>query len=279
MTRSQMILVVLLSICLCSNQIVHSADNSTELTSIWKHAEITIDGDRGDWQTASWFDRQKLFLGVENDADFLYLMLTLNSRTNIQRILSQGLTVRFEPQDGSNTMLKLRYPAQPPRSGGPAPEDGSRIPPEGHVPPPNSQERQPLIELSYSATERPRLVSSGEIQGLEVNLHRTMSSLVYELKVPWHDQSNLPFTLNVSEVTPIAVTIEATDDHGPQNQGPDRSHESDSAKPPPRSGQGGPGAMSGGFGRPPGNHQMEQTDQLVLQFLLKLAVFPTINNK
>ena len=72
--------------------------------------EITIDGNQEDWNgNLTFMEDEKLAVGFQNDSIYLYLCLTTSDRSNVMKILSLGLTVWFEPDNGEK-IIGLRYP-------------------------------------------------------------------------------------------------------------------------------------------------------------------------
>lgn len=99
----QLILVILI-LTACS-----SADL---FTSTAAGDEIKIDGDRSDWKgKLSVLDDEKIALGFMNSEEYLYVCLTTNDRANIMKIVTQGLTIWFYPEDSDN-IIGLNYPQQ-----------------------------------------------------------------------------------------------------------------------------------------------------------------------
>ena len=74
--------------------------------------EIKIDGDRSDWKgKLEVLDDEQIAVGFLNNEENLFLCLTTNDRENIMKIVSQGLTVWFYPEERDN-VIGLNYPQQ-----------------------------------------------------------------------------------------------------------------------------------------------------------------------
>ena len=74
--------------------------------------EIKIDGDRSDWKgKLEVLDDEQIAVGFLNNDENLFLCVTTYDRENIMKIVSQGLTVWFNPEERDN-VIGLNYPQQ-----------------------------------------------------------------------------------------------------------------------------------------------------------------------
>jgi len=95
---SVMVLVVLLVGC-----------GSSELLISNSATNIKIDGNQEDWEgKLTFLEDEKVALGFLNDDENLYFCLASADKATVMKIMSLGLTVWFEPENGEAT--GLQYP-------------------------------------------------------------------------------------------------------------------------------------------------------------------------
>ncbi len=73
-----------------------------------KVADLLIDGDAHEWDTGVyWFSNYSARLGLQNDSDYLYLMLGSAEDNFAMASFMGGLTVSFDSPSGKNIGIKL----------------------------------------------------------------------------------------------------------------------------------------------------------------------------
>ncbi len=88
---------------------------SASLTSAPVTREIEVDAD-----VVEWFDHfneiadTRLRVGVQHDADYIYLAVVSTQRATVQQIAREGLTIWFDTTAGKQTGYGLRYPVGEP---------------------------------------------------------------------------------------------------------------------------------------------------------------------
>lgn len=86
--------------------------SSSELMISNPVKNITIDGNQEDWNgKLKYFEDEQVAIGFQNDEENLYLCLVSSNKSNTMEIMTLGLTVWFEPENGEET-IGLQYPKQ-----------------------------------------------------------------------------------------------------------------------------------------------------------------------
>ena len=72
---------------------------------------IDIDGARGDWSGAMrLIEGKNVWLGVKNDAEFLYVTLATDKQESIRQIVTAGMTVWINSEGEKEQTLGIRFP-------------------------------------------------------------------------------------------------------------------------------------------------------------------------
>ncbi|MDE2321169.1 MAG: hypothetical protein KGL31_04535, partial [candidate division NC10 bacterium] len=91
---------------------------TAELSSVWNNSEIVIDGIAAEWTSHFFYLKDaQVFLGIQNDSDFLYVCLMSSEGQFRRQMMERGLTVWLEPDDGKK--LGIHYPVGLPGHGTP----------------------------------------------------------------------------------------------------------------------------------------------------------------
>ncbi len=92
---------------LCAAAALVSGCRDTRLASTWRGDHvIAIDGKKADWNGLGvyQFEDKKVYLGLANDAESLYLVLVSQNREAMMQGLTRGFRVRFQPENGSGLL-------------------------------------------------------------------------------------------------------------------------------------------------------------------------------
>ncbi len=144
---------------------------------------ITIDGRTDDWQGELFVvPGERMMIGFVNDGQFLYIAVLVEEAFQRYQVLSQGLTVWFDPKGGKEKVLGIRYPLglppgeRPPMRMG-AEGEGPTLPalPEGAL---------AELEIVRSEKEPPQRFKVADLKGFEVKMTPSTGLLVYEMKIP-----------------------------------------------------------------------------------------------
>lgn len=168
--------------------------NGITLDSRWRDRDILIDGDPTEWYNATtYFEAEKVALGVMNDASHLYLALTSADRAAQMQVLAGGFTVWFDPGGGKDKGLGIRFPVG--MAAGDRPDVEALIA--------NLETGNPVLEiLTGDETRRTTVYQEPD---LAVSLGEVNGALIYELKVPLRGAS---VSVNAAPGAVIAVKLE-----------------------------------------------------------------------
>jgi hypothetical protein len=92
---------------LCAAAALVSGCRDARVASVWRGDRvIAIDGKKADWNGLGVyeFEDKKVYLGLANDAESLYLVLVSQNREAMMQGLTRGFRVRFRPENGSGLL-------------------------------------------------------------------------------------------------------------------------------------------------------------------------------
>ncbi len=73
---------------------------------------IVVDGNQDDWNgKLKYFEEENIAVGFQNDDKNLYICLATANKANSMKMLSMGLTIWFQPENGG-LKVGLQYPKQ-----------------------------------------------------------------------------------------------------------------------------------------------------------------------
>ena len=82
-----------------------------KLSSQWRGHEVTIDGRDGDWKDSRvYIENTGVTVGVLNDAEDLYLTLSVIERRFQVQVLRQGFIIWFDRKGGKRKNFGVRFP-------------------------------------------------------------------------------------------------------------------------------------------------------------------------
>jgi hypothetical protein len=158
--------------------------------------QVVIDGKTEDWQGDLFVaEGERIELGFLNDRENLYVCLLTTDNFVRAQILTQGLTVWFDPKGKTDKVFGIKFPVGLP--------PGERKLPLGDNPEGPDLENLPKVpmtemEIIRSEKEPVQKLNVAEAQGIEVKVVPSSGLIVYELKIP----------LVKTEQHPIAVGVE-----------------------------------------------------------------------
>jgi hypothetical protein len=216
-----------------------------DLESQWRTKSVYVDGANTEWSGATtYFDDQKLSVGLQNDGEYLYVALFVGDRRSQAQIVMQGCTLWFDPSGEGEKELGVRYPLGFTGRGG---EAGARGPKSGGErgqgpwgSPPDSETLEEILSKQPKTVEilgpgPGQLHSQSLVENdMEVIVLVHETSLVYEIKIPLTRGGHCPFGVGAEPGMEIAVGVET-----PEIQTPER---------PQGMGRGRPGGLGGGRG-------------------------------
>lgn len=207
---------------------------------------ITVDGMTDDWPGEMYVvPNERITAGFQNDGRFLYIALLVEEASQRFQIVSQGLTVWFDPKGGKEKAFGIRYPlGLPPDRRKPA-----RMNPQGEGLMLPDLPDGALAELEIVRSPREpaqRLLVSGA-KGLEVKVVPGTGLLVYEMKIPLLADAEHPIAVGAKPggVVGIGFETDKPDTSAMPSGGPGTDAGGHGGH---GGGMGGHGGMSGGGG-------------------------------
>jgi hypothetical protein len=158
--------------------------------------QVIVDGKTDDWRGDLFVaEGERIELGFLNDRENLYICLLTTDNFVRAQILTQGLTVWFDPKGKTDKVFGIKFPVGLP--------PGERKMPLGDNPEGPDLENLPKVpmtemEIIRSEKEPVQKLNVAEAQGIEVKVVPSSGLIVYELKIP----------LVKTEQHPIAVGVE-----------------------------------------------------------------------
>ncbi len=205
---------------------------SLEVASHWPQKPITVDGNKSEWADETFLvNDNKLTVGVANDSNFVYLMLSTSDRQLARMIVSQGLTVWFDPEGGRGKYLGIHYPLG--FTGG------------GNDQAATAQRRtvaslSELEVLGPGSDEQHRFPVTAT-EGLQARFNLGNTSITYELKVPYTEGAGFPYSVKSKRGAPIGIGLETPREYAAPDQSSGGGQGSGGGR-----GRGGRGGSSGG---------------------------------
>jgi uncharacterized membrane protein YgcG len=184
---------------------------SMELASRWSEQKPVLDGNTAEWADKSiTIENKKLTLGLMNDSTFVYLMLATNDRQYSRMLMARGLTVWFDASGGREKTFGVHYPLGITAG---RPQRSSDISRDAETFDSQLQANAPLTDLEILGPgkedrHKMPIMATGGIQAKAIF---AAGSFVYELKVPFPDDSRFPFSIRSKAGTKIGVGLETPD--------------------------------------------------------------------
>lgn len=257
---------------------------SENLLSIWKNSEISIDGNKEDWEgKLTFFEDEKAALGIVNNNDHLYLCLVTNDQTKINQLLHGNLTIWLDPQSSDGQTFGIQYPIQK------MPDFNMKQEKPNSKPDFNSNKNEnderniaQRIEMLKASQNEILVVNEDEFPlfaykmnnevGLEASINYEINQLIYEMKIPIGNLSDQNFFVDILPGEEVALSFESGKMKKPENEF--GSKNGGMNQPPSgNNGVGGPGG--GGRGRQMGGggppHQMQSSESFDFTLNVTLA--------
>jgi hypothetical protein len=144
--------------------------------------QIVVDGKTDDWRGDLFVaEKERIELGFLNDRENLYVCLLTTDNFIRAQILTQGLTVWFDPKGKTDKVFGIKFPVGLP--------PGERKMPMGATPEGPDLENVPNVpmmemEIIRSEKEPIQKLKIEEAKGIEVKVAPSSGLIVYELKIP-----------------------------------------------------------------------------------------------
>ncbi|MBU1701098.1 MAG: hypothetical protein KJ927_06225 [Candidatus Eisenbacteria bacterium] len=233
------ILLAAAVLCGCHDNVIESR---------WRNEDLVIDGDLSEWQgKTTYIESEKVYLGILNDQDFLYIGLSSTNPMRNLQVLMQGMTLRIDPKAKDSEPLGIRFPL--------GAMDMGFIPDE-------NRQRPDITALQrfYSKSEAELEILAGdnpplrmallEAAGIDAVLGGDGRQLTYEMKIPLHPNEIFPFALQTHAGALIGLKIETPeiDQDTMRRQMQERGGPEGGGRPGDGMGGGGRGGNGGGRG-------------------------------
>lgn len=181
------------------------------LNSHWLDRPVNIDGFADDWEgLLTPVGNGAAYMGVMNDSNYVYLCVMTAKAQLQRRLVRQGLSVWFQPQDKDKAALGIRYPVSVleaegiHRSGGP-----DQVSSDGR----SADDRAFTQELSVLEIVGPnnqdrRRVSIDSMPGVDVKVSGEKDWFVYELRIPLAGSDQYPLAIDARPGQNVIVRLE-----------------------------------------------------------------------
>ena len=192
--------------CIVIGAFLTGCGSTAEIQSSWNGDQITIDGNSSEWGSGlTNLKDTKVFLGVRNDGDNLYLCLTSPEQQFRRQLMGLGLSIWFESEGGKR--MGVLYPigfinqvGQPSFN-----QDGTRDPEDR-----DRMAEQALVDLEILGPgEKDRnLFSVVQSPGIGVKIGGPQGgAVVYELKVPLKKSADHPYAIDAVPGSNLKIEI------------------------------------------------------------------------
>jgi hypothetical protein len=203
----------LTGLALFTGVLMSGCGSTAQIPSAWRIRGVTIDSAAREWKSAfTPIKDTHLFFGMQNDSAFFYLRILAPEDEFRRRIAGPGMTVWFEPQDG--TKLGILYPM------------GTGI--------------HDMEILGAEKNDR-TLFSPLDVPGVSVRVGSSEGSSMYELRVPLQASKDRPYAVGAAPGSTFRIEIQTEKEVPGMREGSGRS-------PGGEGGGTGGGGGGGGFG-------------------------------
>jgi len=180
-----------------------------EMQSKWCDRKIAIDGvDSGEeWADArNSFNEQKITVGMYNNNDTVYILLSTSDQRIQRQLMAFGLTLWLDEYGGSAKVLGLRFPLGMKNPGG---SGGGRTT-RGGNPMDVLETIQDNLELIGPELYTRSIISVNEAQkyGIQCRIGSTQGNLVYEVQYPLHRTDSCPYGISSRKIKTVGIEIE-----------------------------------------------------------------------
>lgn len=179
-----------------------------QLMSIWKQAEIKVDGDESEWSGSLYYlEEQKIGLGLKNDTGYLYILLKAIDQNTQLQIMRTGLTIWLDAKGKKEKTLGIHYPIGMQDYGIPMVM--------GQKPEENKEETQKQftemldkIEILGPGKNDKNRINRVNNSGIEASINDTLGVMVCELKIPLKQSNEFPYAIAANVGTIISLGLE-----------------------------------------------------------------------
>jgi hypothetical protein len=182
------------------------------LQSVWKSREIVIDGKDADWQQQEMFKESNVAFGASNDAENLYLCLTITDKMTKAQMLGlfkQDFYLWFDPRGKKSKTFGLKF------TNNSSFMDEKIIGKMHYLPVHTFQviADEMMKNLTIAVVQNYYAVAPlSEAKGIDVGIGiaRDGRQLIYELKIPLVKSAEHPFAVGIVPGRPFTVGLETS---------------------------------------------------------------------
>jgi hypothetical protein len=221
------------------------------------------------------FDKEKVAVGLANDAHNFYFCLKTLDRGTQMEIVRLGLTVWFDSTGGGNKSFGIHYPLGMRAQGMPFVRDRQ----ESEGSPDMQHEFQKMlgeIEIVGPDNNVVERFSSFHSYGIQVSINDSSGALVYELRVPIGFGKDHPYAITSAQGSTFSIGLETGEIDRRSSQ--ENRSAGDGEAPRGGRGGGGRGRGMGGGGRMPGNRSSNMLEPLHVWAKVHLSNSPSVIN-
>jgi hypothetical protein len=188
--------------------------SSMDITgSKWADEPVTIDGMNDEWKNKNFVVKdENIMVGIQNDSNNLYLMLTTGDRSKQMQILARGFTIWFDKNGGNDKTLGIKFPIGLSRPG--------LMPTQGNQD--DSSDRMDMLFQRVQANTMIEILGPGEndsktvelpeAKGISIKMGRQNGVLVYEMEIALKKSSDNLYAIGVNNLSsPIGVGFETAE--------------------------------------------------------------------
>ncbi len=185
---------------------------ATDLSSMWKDRDITIDGIDNEWEdTRVYLKDANASVSVLNDSQFVYVSFVTAKEETIRQVTAMGLILWFDAAGGKGKTFGIRFPLgmmesgmTPPRNFGEERSDEDRAAERAE----RFRKSTLDMEILGPGEDDQRRVQVATLEGIEAKANLSDDKLVYELKIPIVKSDLHPFAIGAEPGERIGVGIE-----------------------------------------------------------------------
>jgi len=231
---------------------------------------IVVDGNQDDWNgKLKYFEDENIAVGFQNDDKNLYICLATADKANSIKLLSMGLTIWFEPENGEQK-IGLQYPKQ-----------RTKTSPRNLMGKNRDQNEENDFDVSVKTlmqnqnefsliNENEEVILTSPIEGnngYNIKIGTQNQQFVYEAKIPIgnNNLTQMPIDIYPNEMVTILLESGKIDMESVR-----RNPETDDGMQ-TGGGQGSRGGMGGGRGSGKGGISRPEASSLDLELEVKLA--------
>jgi len=174
-------------------------------------SKIVVDGNQHEWDgKLKYFKDAQAAIGFQNDEDNLYFCLITSNKSSVMKMMTLGLTVWFEPENGEQ-IIGLQYPKRMDRSDSESKMGKNR----NHE---NSSDFEMTIDAMMQNQRDFFLIDEdeeilyaspiGSNDGFEIKVGVVNQQFIYEAKIPIGNNSQAQMPINVFPDEKITIRFE-----------------------------------------------------------------------